>query len=75
VTDALDRGVGAVRHREGVVDEDIAERGKLRDESGIVALLARMEAGVLQGRRTRTRVSRLSRCAGGLQEGLPTKLA
>jgi hypothetical protein len=48
VADALDRGVGAVRHREGVVDEDVAERGELRDEIGIVALLARMEAGVLQ---------------------------
>ena len=47
VTDAFDRGMGAVRHRERVVDEDVAERSELRDESGIVALLARMEAGVL----------------------------
>src|SRR5262249_57381615 len=48
VTDAFDRGMCAVRHREGVVDEDVAERSELRDESGIVALFARMEAGVLQ---------------------------
>src|SRR5262249_14305481 len=48
VSDALDRGVGAVRRREGVVDEDVAERGQLRDEGGIVAFLARVEAGVLQ---------------------------
>src|SRR5215831_10100470 len=48
MSDALDRGMGAVRHREGVVDEDVAERGELRDETGIVALLARVESGVLQ---------------------------
>src|SRR6516162_2474220 len=47
VTDALYRCMGAGHHREGVIDEDVAERGELRDETGIVALLARMEAGVL----------------------------
>src|SRR5262249_47037606 len=45
--EALDRSMGAVRRREGVVDEDIAERGELRHEFRIVALLAAMEAGVL----------------------------
>jgi hypothetical protein len=40
--------MGAVRHGEGVVDEDVAQRGELRHEIRIVALLARMEAGVLE---------------------------
>jgi hypothetical protein len=41
--------MGAVRHREGVVDEDIAERGELPGETGIVALLAQMEASARIG--------------------------
>src|SRR5215468_5283988 len=40
--------MGAMRRREGVVDEDVAERDQLRDETGIVALLARVEPRVLQ---------------------------
>ena len=56
--------MGAVRRREGVVDEDVAERGQLRDKIRIVALLARMKAGVLQAQD----VARLHgvHCGGGL---------
>ncbi len=44
------RGVGAVRDREGVVDIDIAEFGQRGGEAGVVRLLARVEAQVLQQR-------------------------
>jgi hypothetical protein len=37
---SLTRSVGVVRRRECVVDEDVAERGELCDELGVVALLA-----------------------------------
>src|SRR5437660_883536 len=40
--------MGAVRRREGIVDEKVAERGELRDEAGIVLLLAAVESGVLE---------------------------
>src|SRR5262245_33158928 len=40
--------MGAVRGGKGIVDEEVAERGQLRDKSRIVALLAGMEAGVFQ---------------------------
>ena len=46
--DRLDRGVRAVRDREGVVDIDVAQRGELGGESGIVFFFALMEAGILQ---------------------------
>src|SRR5579871_390656 len=46
--DALGRSMGAVRSAEGIVDEDIAERGKLAGEVRVVALLLWMEAQVLQ---------------------------
>ena len=42
------RGMRAVRHREGVVDEDIAELGERGAELRIVLLFARMEARVLE---------------------------
>jgi hypothetical protein len=38
----------AVGGGKGVVDEDVAELGEFSHESGIVLLLARMEAGVFQ---------------------------
>src|SRR5664279_3295097 len=41
-------GVRAVRHREGVVDENVAELGDRGDESRIVLLLAGIKACVLQ---------------------------
>ena len=37
-----------MRGREGVAHEDIAERGQLAGEIGIVVFFAAMEAGVLQ---------------------------
>ena len=46
--DALGAGVRAVRRAEGVVDVDIAQRGKLPRKAGIVRLLFGMEAQVLQ---------------------------
>ena len=48
VRDALGAGVGAVRGAKGVVDVDIAERGKLLREGGIVRLFLRMEAQVFE---------------------------
>ncbi len=45
--EALGRGVGAVRRREGVVDVEIAERRHLGRERRIVLLLAGVIAGVL----------------------------
>ena len=38
----------AMRHRERVVDEDVAERGELIDEGGVVAFFPGVEARVLQ---------------------------
>jgi len=55
--------MGAVRHREGVVDEDVAERSELRDESGIVALLL-STAAIADA-------SGLSDCAGSGPFGRP----
>ena len=40
--------VRAVRHREGVVDENVAKLGQRGDEGRIVLLFARVKAGVLQ---------------------------
>jgi hypothetical protein len=48
VGDAVGRGVGAVRRAERVVDVDVGERCELSRESGVVGLLARIEAHVLQ---------------------------
>ena len=41
-------GVGAVRDRKCLVDEDVAERGELLRERRVVLFLFRMEAGVFQ---------------------------
>ena len=46
--DGLDRGVRPVRRREGVVDIDVAELGKLLGEAHVVLFLARVVAKVLQ---------------------------
>ena len=51
VGDALGGGVGAVRAAEGVVDVEVAQFGELLGEGGIVGLLFRMEAQVLQQQR------------------------
>src|SRR4029077_8788443 len=48
VAEPFGRGMRAVRGRESVVDPDVAELGKRRDEGRIVLFLALMEAGVLQ---------------------------
>src|SRR6516164_11406779 len=40
--------MGAMRYREGIIDEDVAQVRKLGDEFGIIALLAGVEARVLQ---------------------------
>ena len=48
MAEAFGRGMGAVRDRKGVVDPDVAERGKRGDEAGIVLLLAVVEAGVFE---------------------------
>ena len=42
------RGVRAVRRAEGVVDVDVGERRELPGERGVVRLLARVEAEVLE---------------------------
>ncbi len=42
------RGVRAVRHRESVIDENVAQFGQRGDEFGVVLFLAGMEAGVFQ---------------------------
>ena len=47
---AGDRGVGAVRDRECVVDVEIAQRGELVGEGRVALLLAGMEAQVLEQR-------------------------
>ena len=46
--EAFDRGMRAMRHRERVVHEDVAERGELIDEGGVVAFFPGVEARVLQ---------------------------
>ncbi len=46
--DAFGRGMRAVRHREGVVDVDVAEASELGDEGRVVRLLAGVEARVLE---------------------------
>ena len=51
VGDALGGGVGAVRAAEGVVDVDVAERGELLGEGGVVGFFFRVEAEVLQQQR------------------------
>ena len=48
MAEAFGRGMGAVRGGEGIVDPEVAELGERGDESGIVLLLAGMEARVLQ---------------------------
>ena len=48
VAEALGRGMGAVRGREGVVDPDVAELGQFGDEGGIVLFFLLVEAGVLE---------------------------
>ena len=48
VRDALGRRVRAVRRTERVVDVDVGERGERRGELGVVRLLARLEAHVLE---------------------------
>jgi hypothetical protein len=48
VAQSFHRGMGAVRYRKGVIDEDVAERRELSDEIGIVALLAGVEPRILQ---------------------------
>ena len=48
VGDALGAGVGPVGGAEGVVDVHIGERRQLAGELGVVALLARLEADVLE---------------------------
>src|ERR1700730_2043745 len=42
------RSMRAVRHREGVVDKNVAELSQRGDKSGVVLFLARMKARVLQ---------------------------
>ncbi len=63
------RGVRAVRHREGVVDENVAELGERGDESRIVLLLAGMEAGVLQADDVAV-LHRRHRMLGGLADAV-----
>ena len=46
--DALGRGVGAVRRAERVVDVDVDALGELLGEAGVVLLLFRVEAQVLE---------------------------
>ena len=46
--DGVGGGVRAMRGREGIADEDVAELGQLRGEGRIVLLLALVEAQVLQ---------------------------
>ncbi len=46
----LDRGMRPVRRRERIIDIDIAERRQLAGEVGVVLLLARVEAQILQQR-------------------------
>ena len=51
LADGDDRGVGgvlAMRRREGVVDEDVAERGELSGEFLVVLFFLGMKAGVFE---------------------------
>ena len=48
VGDPLGRRVGPVRGPEGVVDVEVGELGQIIGEAGVVALLPRLEAGVLE---------------------------
>ena len=75
--DALRRGVGPVRGGEGVVHVDVAEPRQRPRERGIVRLLARVEAEVLQeehaARRQRPGLALDGRAdaVGGQRDGLP----
>ena len=42
------RGMGAVRHRKGIVDVKITETGECGDERRVIGFLAGMKAGVLE---------------------------
>ena len=53
--EAGDRGVGAVRDRERVVDVEVAQRGELVGEGRIALLLAGVEAQVLEQRHAAVR--------------------
>ncbi len=48
--DRRGRGMGAMRGGEGVVDVEIAERGELAGEGGVVFLLGGVEAQILEQR-------------------------
>ena len=68
---ALGRGVGAVRGAEGVVDIDIAERGQLRGEGGVVGLFFGVEAQVFQ----QQHLARAERLRLPLRASAPTQSA
>ena len=67
------RGMRAVRDREGVVDENVAELGERGDESRIVLFLAGMEARVLQADDVAV-LHRRDRAFGGLADAVVGEL-
>ncbi len=74
------RGVGAVRRAEGVVDVDLGEGGEALGEGGVVPLLARVEAGVLEdedvavGERRHGRLGHRADAVGGEGDGRAEEL-